>query len=86
MEWIFYINPRIVISIASALACLYFLCICAEEIQVLLAYWKTTGLSAEPLTIHKRVKFPRFPRDTIHTTAPGLYFVPEDAQLAPSRL
>ena len=61
MDWLFSINPRVIIGLVSALGCLYFLCICAEETKTLLAYRRTARLNAEPLARNKRVQFPRFP-------------------------
>ncbi len=86
MAWLFCVNPNVVIGLASALGCLYFLLICAEETKTLLAYRRATSFSAEPLASHKRVRFPRFPRDMMRTSAPARCFVPADVQLAPSRL
>ncbi len=86
MEWLFCVNPNIIIGLASALGCLYFLLICAEETKTLLAYRRAMSVNAEPLARHRRVKFPRFPRDKIRTRTPARCFVPEDVRLAPSRL
>lgn len=86
MQYLFFINPSIVIGLVSALGCAYFLCICAEETKTLLAYRRSMRQPAEKLANHKRVKFPRFPRDMRHTSAPAPYFVPADARFAPSRL
>ncbi|MBU6449580.1 MAG: hypothetical protein KGQ26_08150 [Rhodospirillales bacterium] len=58
MEWLFSVNPSIVIGLVSALGCLYFLCICAEETKALLAYHHAMRCSARPLARHERVKFP----------------------------
>lgn len=86
MEWLFCVNPRIIIGLASALGCLYFLLICAEETKTLLAYRREMNVSTGLLARHRRVKFPRFPHGIPHTSAPARCFVPADAQLAPSRL
>ena len=86
MEWLFCVNPSIVIGLASALGCLYFLLICAEETKTLLAYRRAARIRSEPLARHRHVKFPRFPRDMPHTSAPARCFVPADARLVPSRL
>lgn len=86
MEWLFCMNPNVVIGFVSALGCLYFLLVCAEETKALLAYRRTVRVNAEPLAKHRRVKFPRFPRDMPHTSQPARCFVPTDALLAPSRI
>lgn len=86
MEWLFCVSPNIIVGLASALGCLYFLLICAEETRTLLAYRQAMRVSAEPLARHRRVRFPRFPRDIIRTSAAARCFVPADARLAPSRL
>lgn len=49
---IFSIDPRFILSLASGLGGLYFLCVCAEEIRSLRAYWHHRRL-AEP-TEHVR--------------------------------
>lgn len=86
MEFLFSVNPSIVIGILSAAGCLYFLLICAEETKALLAYKRDAQLSLEPLARHRRVKFPRFLRGRIDTSAPARGFAQAYAQLAPSRL
>lgn len=86
MAWLFCVNPSIVIGLASALGCLYFLLICAEEVRALLAYRRRAAcVIAEPLARHRRVKFPRFPRDRTHTIFAARGFAPTDARLASSR-
>lgn len=86
MEWLFCVNPSVIIGLASAVGCLYFLLICAEETKALLAYRRSMKLTAQPLARHRHVKFPRFPRDMTHTSVPARCFVPADVRFAPSRL
>ena len=63
MDWLFSVNPSVVIGLVSALGCLYFLCICVEETKALLAYHRTARLgAAERLPRHLRVHCPRVPR------------------------
>ncbi len=67
MDWLFSVNPSVVIGLVSALGCLYFLCICAEETKTLLAYRRTARLgAAERLPRHRRVRFPHTPRGNNH--------------------
>ncbi|MDE1897065.1 MAG: hypothetical protein KGH91_08325 [Rhodospirillales bacterium] len=70
MDWLFSINPSVVIGLVSALGCFYFLCICAEETKTLLAYHRAARLgAAERLPRHLRVHFPRAPRGIQAMTA-----------------
>ncbi len=78
MEWLFCVNPNIFIGLVSALACLYFLCICAEETKTLLAYHRAMRPKTEPLARHRRMKFPYVSGD------PADCFVSAEARLMPS--
>ena len=68
MEWLFSVNPSIVIGLVSALGCLYFLCICVEETKALLAYRHAMRRNAGALARHERVRFPQSSRCMDHAS------------------
>ncbi len=49
MSWLFSVDPSVIIGLVSALGCLYFLCICAEETKALLAYRRAARCKVPPV-------------------------------------
>lgn len=49
----FLIDPRMVVGAVSMLCGLYFLCVCMEDIKILIAYWQ----SQKSIKKHKIPKY-----------------------------
>ena len=68
MSWLFFLDPRIIVSAASVLGALYFFSVCAEDAKTLWLFWR---------------KFPHAPQARfIFKANPGLN-LPDDRFLSP---
>ena len=63
MSWLFFLDPRIIVSAASVLGGLYFLSICIEDTKTLWLFWRKPAQASQARFVFKANLGPTLPDD-----------------------
>lgn len=63
MSWLFFLDPRIIVSAASVLGSLYFFSVCVEDAKTLWLVWRKPSAASQRRFIFKATPGPNLPDD-----------------------
>lgn len=63
MSWLFFLDPRIVVSAASILGGLYFFSICVEDAKTLWLFWRKPTTAPQARLVFRASRGPALPDD-----------------------